>query len=108
MAKKKRGQKFKTRRPFNREEAFPKKAAQKNMAEEMVLFQTMVMSISRAFPDRDERMEYIRVLIDGLTRDLTMEDEEDGTCSDTDVEGSEEEAGEGESECAEFDGPEIG
>ena len=105
MAKqKRRGPKFKKRCPFNREAAFPKKVAQEKMADEMVLFQNMVMSIGRAFPDREERMAYIQALIDGLA----VEEEEDGAGSTSDIEGCESEAGEGEEECAGPDGPEAG
>lgn len=101
--KKKRGPKFKKRRAFNREEAFPKKVAQEKMAEEMQLYQHMVMSIGRAFPDRQERMEYIQELIDGLV----VEDENDGSGSDDEVRGSEEEAGEGTDECGRDSGAET-
>jgi len=102
--KKQRGPKFKKRREFNREEAFPKKARKDKMAEEIALFQHMFISINKAFPDRDERVAYMEALIKGLT----VGEEEDGTCSDTDVEGGEEEVGEGESGCAEHNGSEAG
>lgn len=95
---KKRGPKFKKRRAFNREEAFPKKVAQEKMADEMVLYQHMVMSINRAFPDRDERIAYIQMLIDAMEEQIQVNEEEENVAgSESDAEGNEEEAGEGES-----------
>jgi hypothetical protein len=68
--KKKRGPKFKKRRSFDRESAFPKKVAQEKMAEEMEIYQHLVMGITRAFPDREERLAYMQSLIDGLTEEI--------------------------------------
>jgi len=93
MAKsKKRGPKFKKRRAFNRAEAFPKKVAQEEMAEEMRVYQNLVIGINRAFPDREERIAYMEALIDGLT----VEDDEDGSRSEAEVGGDQGEVGEGE------------
>lgn len=66
MMKKKRGPKFKKRRAFNRAEAFPKKVKVEEMAEEMKVYQNLVIGINRAFPDRAERIAYMEALIDGL------------------------------------------
>ena len=100
MAKKqkKRGPKFKKRRAFDRAATFPKKVAQEEMAEEMKIYQNLVVGINRAFPDREERIAYMEALIEGLA----VEDEEDGDRSDAEAEGDTDEAGEGEEsgECA--------
>jgi len=93
MAKsKKRGPKFKKRRAFDRAAAFPKKVAQEEMAEEMKIYQNLVMGISRAFPVREERIAYMKSLIEGLA----VEDEDDGSRSETEVDGDQGEVGEGE------------
>ena len=76
---------------FNREEAFPKKVAQEKMADEMTMFQNMVIGINRAFPDREERMAYMKALIEGLA----VEEDEDGTGSVSEDEGHEGENGQG-------------
>jgi len=94
MAKKqkRRGPKFKKRRAFNREEAFPKKVAQEKMAEEMKIFQNLVIGINRAFPDREERIAYMEALIEGLA----VEEDEDGSGSSDETDGNQSEVGEGE------------
>jgi len=94
MAKKqkRRGPKFKKRRAFDRAAAFPKKVAQEEMAEEMKIYQNLVVGINRAFPDREERIAYMEALIEGLA----VEDEEDGSGSSDETEGDQGEAGEGE------------
>jgi len=62
---KKRGPKFKSRRPFQRDEVFKKKV-------KVELFLTGGM-IARAFPDRTEREAYIAALIHGLETEPCME-----------------------------------
>lgn len=91
-SKKNRGPKFKKRCAFDREAAFPKKVAQEKMAEEMRIYQNLVIGINRAFPDREERIAYMEALIDGLA----VEDEDDGRRSETEVDGDQGEVGEGE------------
>jgi len=93
MAKKqkKRGPKFKKKRAFDRAATFPKKVAQEEMAEEMKIYQNLVVGINRAFPDREERIAYMEALIEGLA----VEDEEDGSGSSDETEGDQGEAGEG-------------
>lgn len=67
MAKQKnRGPKFKQRRAFDREATFPKKVAQEKMAEEMTMYHNLVMAVTEAFPDREERVAYLKSLLSKL------------------------------------------
>jgi len=62
---KKRGPKFKSRRPFQRDVVFKKKA-------KLELF-LVGSKIVNAFPDRNERDAYIAALIKGLETEPNME-----------------------------------